>query len=153
MALRSVSDAVAGMKGDWLPTEPMVWYDEKSHTTHKGELEQKFVGLEMPKPCLFSLEVSMNTEGAVTVSPSQESIRSGIEAVISQSLRVVDIPERVFSHEELQVSLMRRTCGSTFTHLSRLFALLIFARFIRFTSWRSQRSQRRLQGRRSLSRT
>jgi dynein heavy chain len=109
MALESVSSAVASMKGDWLPEDPTIWYDEKSRIADKAQLEQDFVGKELPKPCLFSLEVSMSNDGVVTVSPSQAKIRFGIEQVISQSLRVIDIPERVFSHEELQVYIMEES--------------------------------------------
>jgi len=81
-------------------------YSEEEVQKAKDEI---IVGVAKKAPSLFKLDVDFSDMGTINVTPSQHRIKAGIESVIFQSLKVIGIPERVFSHEELQVYIMEDT--------------------------------------------
>ena len=105
MALESVSSAVSSMAGPTV-VEPKIYLTEEALEEENNKI---VVGVAKAAPPLLKLDISFNSEGRVSVSPSEDKIKAGIEQVIFQSLRVIGIPERVFSHEELQVYIMEET--------------------------------------------
>ena len=105
MALDSVLSAVSSVTITADATQKIYY------TQQELEEESSVIvpGVPKPPPTLLMLDVSFDSSGFVSVHPSEQKIKAGIEQVICQSLRVIGIPERVFSHEELQVYIMEES--------------------------------------------
>ena len=59
-----------------------------------------------PASPLFTVVSSFSDDGQLSVQPTLQTVQEALADVIAQSLKVIGIPERVFTHEELAAYVM-----------------------------------------------
>ena len=103
LAFDSVEDAVRFVKPEG--ELPRIIYTEELPEAKEDEinLDEDKAPDYVP---LFRIVVESDISGELQLGPSADAFKKGFEQIIGQSLRVVGIPERVFTHEELSAYIM-----------------------------------------------
>ena len=107
LAFESVQDALERVQPkDEIPRVILTQSAEEVAAAQKAKEEGKEVADDGSYKPLFTVVVSHQADGQLEVGPSARSFKEGFQNVVHQSLKVIGIPERVSSHEELAAYIM-----------------------------------------------